>query len=78
MGTPHSPTTKKLQFPSSSVPSSMATSTPTPPVDIVVIGAGISGISAAYYCSKGGYRVKILERRENVGGKCSNKIYDAT
>ncbi len=35
---------------------------------IVVIGAGISGLTSAYLLSKKGFDVKILERKNTVGG----------
>jgi len=34
----------------------------------VIIGAGISGLSAAYYLAKGGLRSTILESRPRMGG----------
>jgi oxygen-dependent protoporphyrinogen oxidase len=34
----------------------------------LIIGGGISGLSAAYYLSQGGIRPTILERRPQVGG----------
>src|ERR1017187_3916256 len=34
----------------------------------VIIGAGISGLSAAYYLAKGGSRSTILESRPRMGG----------
>lgn len=41
-----------------------------PMYDVVIVGAGISGISAAYYMKKLCPRLKflVLERRENIGG----------
>jgi oxygen-dependent protoporphyrinogen oxidase len=35
---------------------------------IVVIGAGISGLTSAYLLSKNGFDVRILERKSEVGG----------
>ena len=32
--------------------------------DVIVIGAGVVGCSAAYYLSKAGMKVTVLERRE--------------
>lgn len=32
--------------------------------DVIVIGAGVVGCSAAYYLSKRGIKVTVLERRE--------------
>ena len=52
--------------------------------DVVVIGGGIIGSSAAYYLSKENVRVTLLERRElaseasgaNMGGFCSQVMSD--
>ncbi|HEX5230096.1 MAG TPA: protoporphyrinogen oxidase [Bryobacteraceae bacterium] len=38
------------------------------PYQAVIIGGGISGLSAAYYLSKSGIRATLLERRPRVGG----------
>ncbi len=45
-------------------------STPTQDVDVVIIGAGISGLGAAYRISEAnpGVRYVILERRDQIGG----------
>lgn len=40
----------------------------SPSVDTVVIGAGVSGLSAAYWIRKQGYSVQILEKEGRVGG----------
>lgn len=37
--------------------------------DLVVIGAGLSGLQAASTASKAGYSVLVLEARNRVGGK---------
>jgi phytoene dehydrogenase-like protein len=36
--------------------------------DVIVIGAGINGLTAAAYLAKAGQRVLVLERREAIGG----------
>ncbi len=37
-------------------------------VDVVVVGAGISGLSAAFFLKEKGYRVMIVEKESRVGG----------
>ncbi|GIF18980.1 monoamine oxidase [Actinoplanes tereljensis] len=38
--------------------------------DIVVIGAGLAGLTAAYQLRKAGYRATIVEAADRVGGRC--------
>lgn len=38
-------------------------------VDVVVIGAGLSGLQAAYDVQKAGYSCVVMEARDRVGGK---------
>jgi oxygen-dependent protoporphyrinogen oxidase len=45
----------------------MSTS-PFGPKDVVIIGAGIAGLTAAYTLKKAGYRVLVLEKNPRVGG----------
>ena len=40
----------------------------TQDVDVIIIGAGISGIGAARELAGTGRTVRILEARENMGG----------
>ncbi len=40
--------------------------------DVIVIGAGISGLTTAALLAKEGLKVLVLERLERVGGCCSN------
>ncbi|KAF7190535.1 putative flavin-containing monoamine oxidase A [Pseudocercospora fuligena] len=46
---------------------------PTERVDVVVVGAGLSGLSAAVHLHKSGLKVKVLEARDRVGGKTYSK-----
>jgi len=39
------------------------------PTDVIVIGAGYSGLSAAYYLQRKGLSVKVLEVSSQVGGR---------
>lgn len=41
---------------------------PFGPKDVVVIGAGIAGLTAAYTLKKAGYRVLVLEKNPRIGG----------
>lgn len=36
--------------------------------DLIIIGGGITGLSAAYIAAKQGFKVKIIEKNSNVGG----------
>ncbi|WP_253932305.1 NAD(P)/FAD-dependent oxidoreductase [Lewinella sp. W8] len=37
---------------------------------ITIVGAGFAGLSAACYLAREGYRVRILEKNEGLGGRC--------
>lgn len=38
---------------------------------MIVIGAGMAGIAAAYHLHAMGYHVKVLEGRDRLGGRCN-------
>ena len=38
---------------------------------VVIIGAGLDGLIAAYYLAKAGQKPLVLERRELIGGACA-------
>src|SRR5579871_3597017 len=38
--------------------------------EVVILGAGLAGMAAAYELSKLGYRCTLLEARERAGGRC--------
>jgi cation diffusion facilitator CzcD-associated flavoprotein CzcO/acetyl esterase/lipase len=44
------------------------TDRPTPDVDVVVVGAGIAGLYLAYHLSRAGYRFRVFEAADDVGG----------
>jgi phytoene dehydrogenase-like protein len=44
--------------------------TKRPALDVVVIGAGHNGLVAACYLARAGLRVRVVERRDVVGGAC--------
>lgn len=46
------------------------------PRDIVIVGAGPTGITAAYECLKMGHRVTILEASSSIGGLLRNILPD--
>ena len=52
-----------------SVPSSLILTQPTEEVDVLVIGAGLSGLMAAETVLQAGHSCLVLEGRDRVGGK---------
>jgi monoamine oxidase len=57
---------------------SMASATELPPeltggakgTKVIILGAGLAGMTAAYELSKAGYQVQVLEARAFAGGRC--------
>ncbi len=43
---------------------------------ILVIGAGLGGITAAAYLANNGFEVTVLEKNSTPGGRCSQLIRD--
>ena len=39
--------------------------------EVIIIGAGLDGLIAAYYLAKSGHKPLVLERREVIGGACA-------
>jgi zeta-carotene desaturase len=46
--------------------------------EVIIIGAGIAGLSAACALADSGYRVRLLERRPYVGGRASSYEHPGT
>ncbi|MBK7625796.1 MAG: oleate hydratase [Bacteroidales bacterium] len=43
---------------------------------VVIIGAGIGGITTAVYLAKNGYNVEVYEKNSSPGGRCGQLIRD--
>jgi phytoene desaturase len=43
---------------------------------VVVVGAGLSGLSAAMHCAGAGYRVTLVEAQDIPGGRNGSLIQD--
>ena len=39
-----------------------------PPINVAVVGAGISGLTAAHALTTAGHRVRLFEREPTLGG----------
>jgi protoporphyrinogen oxidase len=44
--------------------------------DAIIIGAGLSGLSSAYFLSKNGYSVLVIEKEKEIGGLCGSYKID--
>lgn len=44
--------------------------------DIIIIGAGISGLSLAHYCAEEGLKTLVIEKSERVGGTLHSHRFD--
>ena len=42
---------------------------------IIIIGAGLDGLIAAYYLAKAGHQPLVLERRDVIGGACATEEF---
>lgn len=48
------------------------------PPDVIVVGAGLGGLSAAAELSRGGLRVLVLEATAHAGGRCGTRIVEGS
>ncbi|MEK6528929.1 MAG: FAD-dependent oxidoreductase, partial [Nitrospirota bacterium] len=46
--------------------------------DIIIIGAGISGLSLAHYCAKEGLKALVIEKNERAGGTLHSHRFEDT
>jgi protoporphyrinogen/coproporphyrinogen III oxidase len=46
------------------------------PLPVVVVGGGISGLSAAYYLARGGAEVRLFEASDRLGGNLRTEEHD--
>ena len=44
--------------------------------DVVVVGAGISGLSLAFYCVEAGFKTTLLEKNDTLGGSFASPHYN--
>lgn len=43
--------------------------------EIVIVGAGVAGLSCAYYLRKSGFRVTLVEASDRVGGRLRTEVF---
>lgn len=43
--------------------------------DIIIIGAGVSGLSLAHYCAKAGLKTLVIEKSDRVGGAIHSQTF---
>ncbi|MBI5056666.1 MAG: FAD-dependent oxidoreductase [Nitrospirae bacterium] len=46
--------------------------------DIVIVGAGISGLSLAHYCARAGFKTLVLEKSDRAGGTFHSQRFEGT
>lgn len=54
----------------------MSSSTSSSGKSVAILGAGITGLSAAYYLNRRGFRVRVFEASDRVGGAIRTEITD--
>lgn len=47
-----------------------------PELDVIVVGAGYAGLTAARHCMEKGFKVKVLEARDRVGGRVHTQVLE--
>jgi protoporphyrinogen oxidase len=45
-------------------------------MNVAILGAGVTGLTAAWQLSKAGHRVKVLESGPRVGGNIRTELAD--
>lgn len=46
------------------------------PIDVIIVGGGLSGLSCAYYLQKQGLHIKLFEVASNIGGRTRSDEVD--